>query len=246
MRTLMDERYAPKPCQLLDWYLPEEDGFDTILWFHGGGMEAGSRKDGDQLARHAVQAGYAFVSAEYSMYPFARYPEFVTDAAQAAAHVQKRLPGLGGSGRMIITGQSAGAYLTMLLCLNPAYLRNAGVDPEGIMAYISDSAQQTVHYNVLRERGMDSRLERIDGAAPLYYAGINRLPGPLLILCYEQDMPCRPEQNVLMYRSLLRFEPQARVELVVLPGGHCAGSTQLDEDGQFPYMRELLRFVKKL
>ena len=59
MRTILDERYASKPCQLLDWYLPDENGFDTIIWFHGGGMEAGDRKAGAELAKHAVSAGYA-------------------------------------------------------------------------------------------------------------------------------------------------------------------------------------------
>lgn len=246
MHTIMDERYASKPCQLLDWYLPDENGFDTILWFHGGGMEAGDRKGGAELAKHAVAAGHGFVSVEYSMYPTARFPEFVLDAAQSVLHVQKRLPEVGGSGRMIITGQSAGAYLTMMLCMNPAYLRNAGVEMDGILAFVSDSAQQTVHYNVLRERGVDSRVERIDEAAPLYYAGATMLEKPLLIIYYHNDMPCRPEQNILMFKSLKRFQPDARVEVLALPGGHCAGSSQMDETGAFPYMRELLTFVKGL
>ncbi len=246
MRTMMDERYAPKACQLLDWYLPDENGFDTIVWFHGGGMEAGSRKSGAELAKHAVAAGYAFVSVEYSMYPEARFPEFVLDAAQAVKHVQKRLMEVGGSGRMIVTGQSAGAYLTMMLCMNPAYLRNAGVEMEGILAFVSDSAQQTVHFNVLRERGMDTRLERLDDAAPMYFAGVNALTKPLSIIYYENDMPCRPEQNLLMYKSLKRFQPEAQVEIAALPGGHCAGSSRVDETGEFPYMRALLKFVKEL
>ena len=246
MRTILDERYAAKPCCLLDWYLPDENGFDTIVWFHGGGMEAGDRKGGAALAARAAAAGYAFVSVEYSMYPTARYPEFIWDAALSVRHVQKRLADVGGSGRIIITGQSAGAYLTMMLCMNPAYLRNAGVDRAGILAFVSDSAQMTTHFNVLRERGLDSRLERIDEAAPLCYAGMTALEKPLLILWYENDMPCRPEQNRLMLQSLKRFQPEAEVEGVVLPGGHCAGSSRVDEAGEFPYMREMLRFLKGL
>ena len=246
MRTIMDERYAPKPCQLLDWYLPDEDGFDTIIWFHGGGMESGDRKAGAALAQQAVSAGYAFVSVEYSMYPTARYPEFIADAAQSVRHVQKRLPELNASGRMIITGQSAGAYLTMMLCMNPAWFGNYGVDTDGILAYVSDSAQQTVHYHVLRERGMDTRLERLDDAAPLYYACMNRLEKPLLIIYYENDFPCRPEQNILMHKSLKRFQPELKLEITKLPGGHCAGSSRVDETGEFPYMRALLKFLKEL
>ena len=44
-----------------------------------------------------------------------------------------------------------------------------GVDTDFISGYISDSAQMTTHFNVLRERGLDTRLERIDEAAPLFY-----------------------------------------------------------------------------
>ncbi len=246
MRLILDERYADKECQLLDWYLPDGEGFDTIVWFHGGGMEAGDRKGGEGLAEHAVAAGYGFVSVEYSMYPTARYPEFIVDAAQSVKHVQKRLQEVGGNGRIIITGQSAGAYLTMMLCMNPAYLRNVQVDMDGIIAFVSDSAQMTVHYNVLRERGMDSRLERVDEAAPLYYVGMNAVQKPLLILYYENDMPCRPEQNILTYKSLKRFQPEQNIQLVMLPGGHCQGSSRVDETGEYPYMRELFAFVKGL
>ena len=209
-------------------------------------MESGDRKGGAALAEHAVKAGYAFVSVEYSMYPTARYPEFIVDAAQSVRHVQKRLPEVGGSGRIIITGQSAGAYLTMMLCMNPAYLHNFGVEMDGILAFVSDSAQQTVHYNVLRERGMDTRLERLDDAAPMYYACMNRVEKPLLIIYYENDFPCRPEQNILMYTSLKRFQPDAKIEITSLPGGHCAGSSHVDETGEFPYMKALLKFVKEL
>ncbi len=246
MRTIVDEKYGSKESQKLDWYMPNENGFDTVVWFHGGGLESGSYKSGAKLAEQAVNAGYAFVSAEYTMYPAARYPEYLTDAAQSVRHVQKRLAEVGGSGRIIITGQSAGAYLTMMLCMNPAFLKNSDVDMDGIIAFVSDSAQQTTHFNVLRERGTDKRLERIDEAAPLYYAGINNVPKPLMLIYYENDMPCRPEQNILLHKSLLRFQPDANIKAVKLPGGHCSGSTNPDENGQFPYMREMLAFLECL
>lgn len=33
--------------QLLDIYLPEQQGCDALIWFHGGGLEAFDRKDAD-------------------------------------------------------------------------------------------------------------------------------------------------------------------------------------------------------
>jgi len=245
MREILDVFYGSKPVQLLDWYLPDEEDFDLIVWFHGGGMEKGSRKGGRDLAQSAVNHGLGFVSVEYSMYPQARFPEFICDAAEAVAFVLKEMDQYGAK-RIIISGQSAGAYLTMMLCLNPAYLTNAGADSDRVIAFVSDSAQQTVHYHVLRERGIDKRAERIDEAAPLYYSGSHKLEKPLLLISYTRDMECRLEQNQLMLQSLRRFNREAVLELVVLPGGHCAGSVKKNENGEFPYFLELLKFIKNL
>ena len=54
--------------QLLDMYLPDQAGFETIVWFHGGGLEHGSRKS-NVYAQPFVEKGYGFVSVEYRMYP---------------------------------------------------------------------------------------------------------------------------------------------------------------------------------
>lgn len=245
MRLEMDQPYGKAPYQLLDWYLPDEEGFDIVIWFHGGGIEQGSRKGGKALAQQAVANGYGFVSVCYKLYPEARFPEFLLDAAAAVAFVIKEMEQYGGR-RVIVSGGSAGAYLIMMLALNKAYLRNAGADRSRILAFVSDSAQMTTHFNVLRERGQDSRLERIDDAAPLYYSGVFPQTEPLLLISYENDMECRLEQNRLMLRSLRRFNPETPIELVVLPGGHCAGSTKVNEEGAYPFLVEMFSFVKKL
>ena len=237
MRTDRDLSYGVLPEQVLDAYLPEQESYDTLLWFHGGGIEAGDKAN-IPFVGDLVAAGVGVYSANYRMYPQARYPEFIQDAALAVKWVLDRIPG-----RLYISGSSAGAYLTMMLCMEPAYLRNVGVDPSRIAGYISDSAQMTVHFNVLRERGQDSRLERIDEAAPIYYLSAS-IPLPrLLLICYEDDIPCRPEQTKLFYRSALRLRPEADIELVVLPGGHCAGGTFRDDDGQYPYVKCALQFM---
>lgn len=244
MREIFDVAYGKKDCQKLDWYLPDSGEFDVIVWFHGGGMETGSYKKHYGVAESAVKHGYGFVSAEYSMYPFARWPEFITDAAEAVSYVLKNMEQYGGR-RVIVTGRSAGAYLTMMLLMNPAYLFNAKADREKICAFISDSAQQTVHFNVLRERGQDTRLERLDEAAPLYFAGVNPVDRPLLLIAYENDMECRLEQNQLTLRALKRFNPDMPIELKVLPGKHVAGSRWPDENGEFPYLTALIDFVQR-
>ena len=244
MRITKNVVYSPSGM-LLDLYAPDRDGYDLVLWFHGGGLEGGSRRC-EALAENAVAHGLGFASAEYRMYPQARYPDYLLDAAWAVAYLQKHASGFGAGQRLIVSGQSAGAYLTMMLALNPALLRNAGADASRVFAFVADSAQQTTHFNVLRERGVDSRAERIDEAAPLFYVGQAALPAPLLMLSYTQDIPCRLQQNELMLHSLRRFHPDAPAELHVLPGGHCEGSSHAGENGDFPYVLELKQFIDRL
>jgi len=247
MRTYFDLSYSASdtasPSRLLDIYLPDTDGFDTILWFHGGGLEGGSYKD-DSYAAGIVSKGYAFVSAEYRMYPDACFPDYVEDAAAAVAYILKQISSYGGSGKLYISGTSAGAYLTMLLCLDQHYLRDAGICQEQIAGYISDSAQQFCHYNVLRELGQDRRLERIDEHAPIFYINSDLRIRPLLLLYYSDDIKCRPEENRLLYTSLQKLLPECNVHISELPGPHCCQCQ--DENGEYLFVKRMLEFIASL
>ena len=227
----------------LDIYLPEHENFDTVLWFHGGGLEEGNRKACD-MQEYYTRRGCGFVSAEYRLYPGARFPEYLEDAADAAAYIVRHIGDYGGSGRVFITGQSAGAYITMMLCMDRHFLEARGISQDRIAGYISDSAQQCCHYNVLRELGQDTRLERIDLHAPIYYADrVSRLR-PLLLLFYEDDIPCRPEENRLLYANLRRLHPEAVVQIDSLPGTHCSRSET--PDGEPLVCEKTYRFMESL
>ena len=57
MRITKDIPYSPNGMQL-DLYAPDQDGFDTLIWFHGGGFEAGSRRDAEPLAESVTAQGF--------------------------------------------------------------------------------------------------------------------------------------------------------------------------------------------
>lgn len=153
------------------------------------------------------------------MYPDAHFPDFIEDSAAAIAFVIKNIKSYGGSGKVYVSGESAGAYITMMLCMDHRYLEKVGVKQEQISGYISDSAQQFNHFNVLRELGFDSRLERIDEHAPIFFVNGDIKIRPLLMLYYENDMKCRPEETRLMYASIKKVMPQSYVKIQELPGG---------------------------
>ena len=244
MRTYFDLPYKENATemQLFDLYLPDHDNFDTIIWFHGGGMETGSRKDA-VIAPSLVEKGFGFVSAEYRMYPDAHFPEFIEDAAAAVAYIIRHITEYGGSGKVYVSGESAGAYLTMMLCMDQRYLENVGVRQDQIAAYISDSAQQFCHFNVLREFGEDGRLERIDERAPIFFIKEGFNLRPLLLLYYNDDIKCRPEETKLMYASLIKLLPDNLIDIAELPGPHC--QKPQDEDGSYTLVRKVCKFIEK-
>lgn len=244
MNLIADIPYVKNGCsqQLLDIYLPDSDQFSTLIWFHGGSLESGSRKR-PEYAQVLTAAGYGFVSVDYRIYPDARFPDFIEDAAAAVAWVLKNIGQYGGNGEIFVSGESAGAYLTMMLCMDEHYLLQHGVSQTQIAGFLSDSAQQFCHFNVLRELGLDSRLERIDFHAPIYFLRPEMELRPLLLLYYENDLVCRPEETRLMYASLKNLLPESDVHIAKLPGSHCCFPK--DSQGNNMMLLEFLKFINQ-
>ncbi len=97
MRILKDILYDEKyeNCRL-DLYLPCSNEFDTVVYFHGGGLTGGHKDDFyyAEMAGKFAEKGLAFASVEYRKYPTAKYPDFLEDCAAATAFMQKRIGGI--------------------------------------------------------------------------------------------------------------------------------------------------------
>lgn len=247
MRKQEQIAYSKRHTQALDVYLPDTDGFRTIVYFHGGGLESGDKASASmtEVSERMCALGYGVVSVNYRLYPAARYPDFLVDAADAVAYVKAHAAEWGGNGELLIAGKSAGAWITLMLCMNRNFLLNVGIDPDEIVGWISDSAQTTAHYNILRyEKGEHRYAQRITEFAPQYYVGEQTRFSRMLLIFYEKDMPCRPEQNMLFYRSILTFYPEADVEYRQLPGKHCHGSSKKDEDGEYAFVKTVAEWLR--
>ena len=174
----------------------------------------------------------AFAAADYRMYPSAAYPDFLRDGAAAAAWVRAHIKAYGGSGRVYIGGSSAGGYMSMMLCFDDRYLAAYGLQPTDFAGYIHDAGQPTAHFNVLRERGLDTRRVIVDESAPLYYVGLAERYAPMMFVISEQDMECRHEQTELIRAALRHFGyDQSRVAYRLLPGTHSSYVFRQDESG---------------
>ena len=211
----------------LDLCLPDSMPAPLFLYFHGGGLEAGDKSDFQRHAEVLARRGIASASANYRMYPSARFPDFIRDAAEATAFLKAHGAEYGGFDGITVGGSSAGGYLSMMLYFDKTYLNAHGIDPDELSGYVFDAGQPTTHYNVLRERGIDPRAIRVDEASPLYFIdrpAENPLQkAKLLFLAADNDMPGRLEQHYVLLRTLYTFGySPARVTFRRMSGyNHC-------------------------
>ncbi len=116
-----------------DVYRSESKPFRPVLvWIHGGALIVGSRESvPKQLLDLARQEDYVVVSIDYRLGPEAKLPAIAEDVTDAIAWIRSDGPKLYGadSEKLVISGGSAGGYLTLL----------AGTRvqprPQGLVAY---------------------------------------------------------------------------------------------------------------
>ena len=244
MKSIYGLEYAKD--LLLDIHLPETDCFDLFVYIHGGGLEAGGRACVEVFARTLAKHGIATASIEYRMYPNAKFPEFIEDSALAVAWLKNNISNYGKCKRIFVGGSSAGGYLSMMLCFDKKYFNAVGMSPLDIAGYIHDAGQPTSHFNILRERGIDSRRIIVDETAPMYFVGMDEKYAPMLFIVSDNDMFGRYEQTLLMVKTLEDFGHKDNVYLEVFNGTHCAYVYKADENGEGILANSILKFVEKL
>jgi len=95
--------------------------------------------------------------------------------------------------------------------------------PEGVIkGYVHDAGQPTTHFNVLRERGIDSRRVIVDEAAPLFHIGKAAGYPPMMFIVSDNDMKNRYEQTQLVLSTLKHFGyDESKIHYRLMHGTHC-------------------------
>ncbi len=245
MIAIKDIAYGEKLLQRLDIYLPEKTCDYALVFFHGGGLERGTKDEAMNFAQFLTDKGIAVISADYSLYPDAHYPEFICDAALAVMWVKEHLKEYCICDKIFIGGSSAGGYISQMLCFDSKYLSRYGLTRNDFSGFILDAGQPTVHYNVLREAGEDTRKVIVDERASLYHVCQADYP-PIMIIVSDNDMENRYEQTMLLYSTLKHFgNDMNKVCLKVMPNSrHCEYVKKSDADGNNLYGIIIYEFIK--
>jgi acetyl esterase/lipase len=130
--------YGPLPRQKLDVYTPLGPGpHPVIVFIYGGGWESGERGLYRFVAENLTRHGYAVIIPDYRVYPAARFPVFIEDAALAMRWVRDNAAIYGGDlARLFVMGHSAGAHIGAMLALDGRYLAAVGMTRQELKGFI--------------------------------------------------------------------------------------------------------------
>ena len=136
-----DVAYGPLPRQKLDIYTPTATvpaaGWPVVVFFYGGSWNTGERADYQFVGEALAARGVVTLVADYRLYPEVRYPDFLTDSAQALAYGLTQAARLGGDPkRVFVMGHSAGGYNAAMLALDARWLKAAGHAPGELAGWI--------------------------------------------------------------------------------------------------------------
>ena len=186
-RTITDISYTEKTDDYarerlkLDIYYPEtKTGCPVIVWFHGGGIEAGNKEIPEQLK----EKGYVVVSANYRLLPKVTIDKTLDDAAEAVAWVFRHASEYGGDPKkIVVTGHSAGGYLGMLLCLN-----KASKQPASVRIVIEDIGRRAVDLYLKKKKQRKQQSNHLHAISPSDSANLSVQHH---VHCIGPDNPCQ-------------------------------------------------------
>lgn len=122
--------YAGGPRGKLDVYCPQnpKGNAPVVMFIYGGGWNRGERWEYEFVGRALASRGFVAVIGDYRLVPEVAYPAFLYDAAVAAKWIEDNISAFGGDpNKLFLAGHSAGAYNAVMLGLDPAFFREAGV-----------------------------------------------------------------------------------------------------------------------
>lgn len=188
----------------LDIFIPQKAGpIPVLVYFHGGALRMGDKGDGEQVAQRLHELGLGVVLANYRLSPGVQHPAHIEDAASAFAWVYRHIAGYGGDPRnLYVGGHSAGAYLAILLSLDPSHLAAEGLDTGLIRGTIGISpflyVEETARQRPKTVWGEDPAAWLKASVSPHITGGKN----PALLIYADGDADWRKDQILRFTKTM--------------------------------------------
>ncbi len=111
--------------QVLDVHSPKgAKDAPVVFWIHGGGWQAGDKKEVQLKPQAFTDKGFVFVAPNYRLLPGVEMGDIVRDVTKALKWTQEHAAEYGGDPkRVFVMGHSAGAQLAALVCTDDRYLK---------------------------------------------------------------------------------------------------------------------------
>lgn len=195
----VNNAYAKERCKLDVYYPTDKKDVPVVVWFHGGGIEAGNKYIDEEL----LDAGYCVIAANYRLLPKATIDEVLDDAAAAVAWAFANAEKYNGSKQKIfVAGHSAGGYMLDMIGLDKHYLQKYGIDADSIAGLFPFSGQVITHYNIRKQHGVGPLQATIDQYAPLTF--VRKDAAPIIIISGDRELELygRYEEQAYFWRML--------------------------------------------
>ncbi len=192
VRVTRDLHYGEGPRRTLDVYQPPTPGQDRplVVFFYGGSWKTGAKEDYRFVATALARRGMVVVVPDYRLYPQTAFPGFVQDSAAAVAWAAAHAALYGADSHPFVVGHSAGAYIALMLALNPAYLDAAGLPRSELAGAVGIAGPYDFHPRDYPDIAAIFAAANEPATQPITYAyGTNK---PVLLLAGDADQTVRP------------------------------------------------------
>ena len=153
------------------YYEPKHTAGDKIImWVHGGGWNAGTPKYFDFVGQCVANAGYRFVSIGYRLSPKNKYPCQIEDVCAGYKAALRYLNDKKiDTSKVIVSGPSAGAHLSSILCYSKSVQETYDVDVSNVIGFIgvggpySFSVRTSLSVKLLLDQLFEKNYDRTKG-----------------------------------------------------------------------------------
>lgn len=242
----ISERFGPEPRHEMHIYPARRDGpAPVLLYLYGGSWQTGRKEIYGFLGKAFAHRGFTVAVPDYRLFPQARFPDFVEDAALALKWVKDNIAAHGGNPeRLHLMGHSAGAHIGALLSYDPHYLEAAGIKSGAIKSFTGVAGPYS--FNPLESatvKPVFSHLPDINVARPIKRLGQTAPPTLLLHSAGDRTVPAH---NSLHLRNAL-IERRLPVRHIVYPRvGHKGIIASVAGPLRFmaPVLKDTVKFIR--